>query len=352
MLLELDHIEFFVGNAFQSAMFYKGFFDFDIIALRRTSSSVSYAIKQGEIVLVFTSSTDKESKITKHVSSHGDSIKAIVFKVSDSKKVWNQLIKNGASPAFSPKTNSDTEGFVTTSGIEVYGEVIHVLLDRNDYKGTFLPNYKTISKKPTGTLPSLFSSIDHFTAIVEEGKLDFWIEYYEKVFGFSLCFSTHSFAEGTGMKAKVVKSKTSFLFPITEPYNTPNSISQFQKFLIANKGPGIQHISFTTEDIIQTMRELQKRGIDILEIPSSYYQNYPQDLEVFGIDLDNLKELNILVEKDKDGILFQAFTIPLLDRPTFFIEIIQRKGANLFGKGNVDELFKALTSEQKNKNLT
>jgi len=343
MLLELDHIEFFVGNAYQSAMFYKAFFNFDIVAKKKTSLLVSYVVMQEKIKIVFTSSLVSESKIANHVKSHGDSVKAITFKVSDSKKIWERLIMNGANSAFEPKVDSDNSGSITMSGIKVYGEVIHILLDRDNYEGVFLPGYDLLSNELTSKSVNLFSTIDHYTAVVEEGNLNTWVDYYKKVFGFSMCFSTESFTKGNGMKAKVVKGEAPFLFPITEPFNSPNNISQFQKFLNYNNGPGVQHLSFTSKDIIRTIRELRKRGIETLKVPKDYYLNIPNKTEILGINLDDLKDLNILVEKDDNGFLFQAFTIPLLDRPTFFIEIIQRKGANLFGKGNVNELFKALT---------
>lgn len=347
-----DHVEFFVGNAKQSAHFYESVYGFEIIAYAGPETGLkdkaSYVLQQGKIRFVLTTSLYSTSEISDHVRKHGDGVKVLALWVDDATAAFNETVKRGAVPVSEPQYLSDKDGHAIISSIKTYGDTIHTFVERKNYTGVFLPNYipfKTRTFKETVGL----QYIDHCVGNVPLGEMNQWVKFYEDVMGFKLLMTFDDkdiSTEYTSLMSKVVSNGNGFIkFPINEPAAGLKK-SQVDEYLDFYNGAGVQHVAIATNDIIKTVTKLKARGVDFLEVPSSYYDNLMARVGKIDEAIEQLKALNILVDRDEEGYLLQIFTKPVEDRPTLFFEIIQRKGAVSFGKGNFKALFEAIEREQ------
>ncbi|MEZ4815863.1 MAG: 4-hydroxyphenylpyruvate dioxygenase [Bdellovibrionota bacterium] len=353
-LLGTDHIEFYVGNAKQAAYFYQHAFGFQPIAYAGPETGVrekaSYVLQQGKIRLVFTTSLVADSEISKHVEKHGDGVKSLCLTVDDAMKAYRETVKlRGAKSLGEPVLLSDEAGEVLVATIQTYGDTVHKFVERKKYKGAFLPGYQAWSGSGAQVEDVGLQYVDHCVGNVELGKMDEWVEFYQKVMGFDLLvtFDDEDIStEYTSLMSKVVSNGNGFVkFPINEPAAGKKK-SQIDEFLDFYKGPGVQHIAMATDDIVHTVSELRRRGIEFLVVPEAYYADLTSRVGEIKEDVEELKKLNILVDRDEEGYLLQIFTRPVEDRPTLFFEIIQRRGAKSFGKGNFKALFEAIEREQ------
>ena len=347
-----DYLEFYVGNAKQSAYYYQSAWGYELVAYAGLETGLkdraSYVLQQGKIRLVLTTSLDPDSEITKHVAKHGDGVKVLALWVDDAEKSFNETVKRGAKPFSPPQTFKDEFGEVKTAGIHTYGETIHTFVERKNYKGVFLPGYKA-AKSLIPTSPVGLKAVDHCVGNVELGQMNQWVKFYEDVMGFKLLITFDDkdiSTEYTALMSKVVSNGNGYVkFPINEPAKGKKK-SQIDEYLDFYKSGGVQHIALLTEDIISTVSELRKRGVDFLYVPETYYDDLFARVGKIDEDIEQIKKLNILVDRDEEGYLLQLFTKPVEDRPTVFFEIIQRKGAKSFGKGNFKALFEAIEREQ------
>jgi 4-hydroxyphenylpyruvate dioxygenase len=351
-LLGTDHIEFWVGNAKQASYFYQHAFGFELIAYAGPETGqrdrASYVLKQGKIRLVFTTSLIPDSEISQHVLKHSDGVKVLALAVEDSEKAFYETMSRGAKAHTQPKTLKDEFGEIKVSSIHTYGETIHTFVERKNYKGLFMPGYiaaKSLLKSESVGL----EVIDHCVGNVELGKMNEWVKFYEDVMGFKMIitFDDNDIStEYSALMSKVVSNGNGYVkFPINEPAEGKKK-SQIDEYLEFYRGAGVQHIAVITQDVIKTVSELQRRGIEFLRVPTNYYDELTSRVGKIDEDLDTLKKLGILVDRDDEGYLLQIFTKPVEDRPTVFFEIIQRKGAKSFGKGNFKALFEAIEREQ------
>jgi len=347
-----DHIEFYVGNAKQSAMYYQAAFGFELVAYRGPETghneAVSYVLKQEKIRLVLTSSLNTENAIAEHVRQHGDGVKVLALWVEDAKNAFQQAIARGAEVAFEPHEIKDDNGSATLAAIKTYGETIHTLVERNGYDGPFLPGFEArSSERPVQ--PIGLKHIDHCVGNVELGAMNKWVKFYQDVLGFKLLITFDDkdiSTKYTALMSKVVANGNEYIkFPINEPAKGLKK-SQIEEYLDFYRGAGVQHIAIATDDIIETVGRLRDNGVDFLYVPEAYYDDVLDRVGDIEEDLDDLKKQNILIDRDDDGYLLQIFTKPVQDRPTVFYEIIQRKGARSFGKGNFKALFEAIEREQ------
>ncbi|WP_378186200.1 4-hydroxyphenylpyruvate dioxygenase [Aquimarina sp. W85] len=351
-LLGTDYVELYVGNAKQAAYYYQTAWGFEPIAYAGLETGlkdrVSYVLQQDKIRLVLTSPLQPDGVINQHINAHGDGVKVVALWVDDATKSYEETIKRGAKSYFKPKTESDKNGKVVTSGIHTYGETVHVFVERKDYNGIFLPGYvswkKTYATKPTG-----LKYIDHMVGNVGWNEMNKWCEFYAKVMGFAQLVSFDDkdiSTEYTALMSKVMSNGNGRIkFPINEPAEGRKK-SQIEEYIDFYNGAGVQHMALATDNIIETVTALKARGVDFLTIPSSYYDTVLDRVGEIDEDLEPLKNLGILIDRDDEGYLLQIFTKPVLDRPTMFFEIIQRKGAQSFGKGNFKALFEAIEREQ------
>ena len=347
-----DYIEFYVGNAKQAAYFYESVFGFEIIAYAGPETGVrdraSYVLKQGKIRLVLTASLQANSPISKHVQKHGDGVKLLALWVDDATKSFYETVERGAKPVSEPEILRDANGSVVIASIETYGDTIHTFVERKDYKGIFLPGYEA-RKSRTSKGDVGLQYIDHCVGNVPLGEMNLWVKFYEDVMGFKLLITFDDediSTEYSALMSKVVSNGNGFVkFPINEPAKGKKK-SQIEEYLDFYNGAGVQHIAVATNDIIHTVRELRNRGVEFLEVPDTYYDDLLDRVGQIDEDLQPLRDLNILVDRDEEGYLLQIFTKPVEDRPTLFFEIIQRKGATSFGKGNFKALFEAIEREQ------
>ncbi len=347
-----DYVELYVGNAKQSALFYQYAFGFELIAYAGPETGMkdraSYVLKQEKIRLVLTSPLTANHPINDHIRQHGDGVKVLALWVDDVEKSWKETTSRGAVSVEAPKTLQDENGEVRVASIQTYGDTIHTFVERKNYQGVFLPGYK--ARKSTYSSQSIgLKHIDHCVGNVELGQMNRWVNFYEEVMGFKLLLTFDDkdiSTEYSALMSKVVSNGNGYIkFPINEPAEGKKK-SQIEEYLDFYGGPGVQHIAIATYDIIHTVGELRKRGVEFLEVPSSYYDDLLDRVGKIDEDLQPLKELNILVDRDEEGYLLQIFTKPVQDRPTLFFEIIQRKGATSFGKGNFKALFEAIEREQ------
>jgi 4-hydroxyphenylpyruvate dioxygenase len=347
-----DHIEFYVGNARQTALFYQHCFGFEWVAYAGPETGVrdraSYVLRQNKIQFVLTTSLQPDSEISEHVKKHGDGVKVLALWVDDATKSFQETTIRGAVPSQEPEIRKDEFGEVVISSIKTYGETIHTFVERKNYKGPFLPGYKTAksSFKPS---PIGLKYIDHCVGNVELGKMNNWVEFYENVMGFKLLITfddSDISTEYSALMSKVVSNGNGYIkFPINEPAEGKKK-SQIEEYLDFYKGPGVQHIAIATDDIIHTVSELRKRGIEFLYVPDTYYQDVRQRVGEINEDWSELQKQNILIDRDEEGYLLQIFSKPIQDRPTVFFEIIERNGAKSFGKGNFKALFESIEREQ------
>ena len=350
-----DHLEFFVGNAKQSAYYYQVAWGYKLVAYAGPETGVrdraSYVLQQDKIRLVLTTSLDPNSDITRHHAQHGDGVKFLSLWVDDATASFNETVKRGAKPFMEPTTFEDEHGKVVISGIYTYGETVHKFVERKSYHGPFLPGY-AVPANAMEVTPVGLKYVDHCVGNVELGKMNDWVEFYENVMGFKLLLTFDDkdiSTEYSALMSKVVSNGNGYIkFPINEPADGKKK-SQIEEYLDFYKGAGVQHIAVETYDIIHTVGELRKRGVDFLYVPETYYDDVLDRVGEIDEDLDALKKLNVLIDRDESGYLLQIFTKPVEDRPTLFFEIIQRKGAKSFGKGNFKALFESIEREQANR---
>lgn len=347
-----DHLEFYVGNAKQSAMYYQAAFGFELVAYCGPETGVrdraSYVMQQNKIRLVLTSSLQPDSEIARHVALHGDGVKVLALWVDDAEGAYYTALKRGAESAFAPKTLRDENGEVVLAAVKTYGDTIHTLVERRNYKGVFLPGYEPRkSAYPASSVGLQY--VDHCVGNVELGAMNKWVKFYQDVMGFKLLITFDDkdiSTEYTALMSKVVSNGNGYIkFPINEPAKGLKK-SQIDEYLEFYRGAGVQHIAVATDNIIDTITRLRNNGVDFLYVPENYYDDVLQRVGKIDENIEDLKRLNILVDRDEDGYLLQIFTKPVQDRPTVFFEIIQRKGAKSFGKGNFKALFEAIEREQ------
>ncbi len=347
-----DHLEFYVGNAKQSAYYYQSAWGYNLVGYTGLETGVrdraSYVLQQDKVRIVLTSSFDPDSEISMHVKKHGDGVKVLALMVDDATKSFNETVKRGAKPAMEPTILKDEFGEVVVSAIHTYGETIHKFVERRNYTGAFMPGFiakeSIIEIKPIG-----LKYIDHCVGNVELGKMNDWVKFYEDVMGFKLLITFDDkdiSTEYTALMSKVVSTGNGYVkFPINEPAAGKKK-SQIDEYLDFYKGAGVQHIAIATDNIIETVSELRKRGVEFLHVPGAYYEDVLDRVGKIDEDLQELKKMNILIDRDEEGYLLQIFTKPVEDRPTVFYEIIERHGAKSFGKGNFKALFEAIEREQ------
>lgn len=351
-LLGTDYVEFYVGNAKQSAHFYKTAFGFQSLAYAGPETGVkdraSYVIRQNKLTFVLTTPLKPEGPISEHIIKHGDGIKCLSLTVNDAKEAWKQTTQRGAKSFMEPVALKDDDGEVVMSGIHTYGDTVHLFIERKNYNGPFMPGFKkfesSYESEPTGLM-----YVDHCVGNVGWNQMNRWVKFYEEVMGFKniLTFDDKDIStEYSALMSKVMSNGNGYVkFPINEPAEGKKK-SQVEEYLEFYNGEGVQHVAIATSNIIETVGELQKRGIEFLRVPGNYYDTLLDRVGKIDEDLKALREFGILVDRDNEGYLLQIFTKPLQDRPTLFFEIIQRKGAKSFGKGNFKALFEAIEREQ------
>ena len=347
-----DYVEFYVGNAKQAAHFYKTAFGFQSLAYAGPETGimdrVSYVIRQNKITFVLTTPLKTNNAIADHIYKHGDGVKVLALMVNDASDAWKQTTQRGAKTFMEPVVLNDANGELVMSGIHTYGDTVHLFIERNNYSGVFMPGYKKwesdYNPSETGLL-----YVDHCVGNVGWNQMNPWVKFYEDVMGFKniLSFDDKDIStEYSALMSKVMSNGNGYVkFPINEPAEGKKK-SQVEEFLDFYNGEGVQHVAIATHDIVHSVTELQNRGIDFLKVPETYYDTVLDRVGKIEEDLEPLKKLGILIDRDEEGYLLQIFSKPLEDRPTLFFEIIQRKGAKSFGKGNFKALFEALEREQ------
>ncbi|OGX85819.1 4-hydroxyphenylpyruvate dioxygenase [Hymenobacter glacialis] len=348
-----DFVEFYVGNAKQSAYYYQAAFGYELVAYAGPETGLrdraSYVLQQGKIRIVLTTSLLPDSEISEHVRQHGDGVKVMALLVDDARQSYEETTKRGARSAFEPYTIEDEHGSVTMAGIYTYGESIHTFVERNNYTGPFMPGFVAKTSLVPQGAPVGLLHIDHCVGNVGWGEMNTWITFYEDVMGFKLLITFDDddiSTEYSALMSKVVSNGNGFVkFPINEPAEGKKK-SQIEEYLDYYHSPGVQHIAIATNDIRSTVTELRRRGVEFLSVPGAYYDDLLERIGAIDEDLQSLKDLNLLVDRDEEGYLLQIFTKPVEDRPTVFYEIIQRKGAKSFGKGNFKALFESIEREQ------
>jgi 4-hydroxyphenylpyruvate dioxygenase len=355
-LRRIDHLRFFVGNARQSAYFYRNAFGFDVVGYAGLETGVrheaGYVLRQGEITFVLASPLTADHPDNSRLIAHGDGVQEIAIEVDDVAAAYALATERGATGVVSPTANEDAHGVYEYATIRAYGDTTHSFINRDRYHGVFIPGYEPLDRgrysdrtfRPVG-----LKAVDHIVANVEQGKMQQWVKFYEQVLGFSLLvhFDDKDIStEYTALMSKVVQDGQGRIkFPINEPAQGRRK-SQIDEFLKFYGGPGVQHIAMATDDIIASVRAMRANDVSFLKVPRAYYELLPNRVGPIDEDLHELAELGILVDRDEEGYLLQIFTKPVEDRPTLFFEIIQRHGARSFGKGNFKALFEAIEHEQ------
>jgi 4-hydroxyphenylpyruvate dioxygenase len=347
-----DYVEFYVGNAKQAAHFYKTAFGFQSLAYAGPETGVkdraSYAIRQNKLTFVLTTPLRAGNPVADHIYKHGDGVKMLALRVNDATKAWEETTKRGGKSYMEPTRLKDAQGEVVMSGIHTYGETVHLFIERKNYTGAFMPGYvewKTVyNPEATG-----LQYVDHCVGNVGWNQMNKWVQFYEEVMGFRniLSFDDNDIStEYSALMSKVMSNGNGFVkFPINEPAEGRKK-SQVEEYLEFYDGEGCQHVALATNNIVETVTALRDRGVEFLKVPSTYYDDLLDRVGHIDEDLTPLRELGILVDRDDEGYLLQIFTKPVEDRPTLFFEIIQRKGAKSFGKGNFKALFEAIEREQ------
>jgi 4-hydroxyphenylpyruvate dioxygenase len=354
-LRRIDHVRFFVGNARQSAYFYRNAFGFDVVAYKGLETGdrceAGYVLRQGNITFVLTSSLRADHPENPRLMRHGDGVQDVALEVDDVTLAYQLAIEHGAVGVQPPTTHTDAHGIVETATIRTYGDTTHTFINRDHYTGVFMPGYAPLeahryrAERPDCGLVA----IDHIVGNVEEGAMDEWVGYYEKVLGFSqlVHFDDKDIStEYTALMSKVVQGGAGRIkFPLNEPAEGRKK-SQIEEYLEFYGGPGVQHIAMGTKDILATVKQLRENDVTFLRVPDTYYELLPERVGEIEEDLATIRELGILVDRDDEGYLLQIFTAPVEDRPTVFFEIIERNGSRSFGKGNFKALFEAIEREQ------
>jgi len=349
----IDHMEFYVGNAKQAAYFYRRAFGMALIAYcgpeTGTRDRVSYVVEQNHIRFVLTTPLHPESVMAGQILRHGDGVKSIALTVEDASAAYRETTRRGGLSVAPPTIIRDDSGEVRLASIATYGHTIHTFVERANYRGAFLPGFIEVPGPDRLAEPTGLLHIDHTVGNVGLGEMNKWVEFYERVMGFSLyqTFDDHDIStEYSSLMSKVVSNGTGWIkFPINEPAQGRRK-SQIDEYLEAHRGPGVQHIALATDDIVFAVSQLAQRGVEFLKVPPAYYDDLPRRVGPIQEPLTRLADLGILVDRDEDGYLLQIFTQPVQDRPTLFFEIIQRKGCRGFGKGNFKALFESIEREQ------
>jgi 4-hydroxyphenylpyruvate dioxygenase len=347
-----DYVEFYVGNAKQAAHYYQTAFGFQPLAYAGLETGLkdrsSYVLQQGKIRFILTTSLLPDTFISEHVKEHGDGVRVVALWVDDARKSFEETTKRGAKPFMQPTVQKDENGEVVFSGIHIYGETVHIFVERKNYKGVFLPGYVKWEPEYQPSDVGL-KYVDHMVGNVDWGQMNIWTEFYSKVMGFNQLISFDDkdiSTEYTALMSKVMSSGNGFIkFPINEPAKGRKK-SQIEEYIDYYRGSGVQHVAMATDNIMKTVSELRKRGVEFLTVPDSYYETVSERVGLIEEDLKVLKSLGVLIDRDEEGYLLQLFTKPVEDRPTVFYEIIQRKGAKSFGKGNFKALFESIEREQ------
>ena len=351
-LLGTDFVELYVGNAKQAAYYYQHAWGFQPVAYSGLETgrkdSVSYVLQQDKIRIVLTSPLEPGGLINEHINKHGDGVKVVALWVDDARKSYEETTKRGAKSYKEPFELEDENGTVVMSGIHTYGETVHMFVERKNYSGPFMPGYRAY--KPNFKVePTGLKFIDHMVGNVGWNEMNKWCEFYAKVMGFAqlVYFDDKDIStDYTSLMSKVmINGNGRIIFPINEPAEGKKK-SQIEEYIDFYNGAGVQHIALATDNIIDTVTKLRDRGVEFLYVPESYYDTVLDRVGEIDEDLAPLKELGVLIDRDDEGYLLQIFTKPVLDRPTMFFEIIQRKGAQSFGKGNFKALFEAIEREQ------
>ena len=348
-----DYVEFYVGNAKQAAHFYRTAFGFQPLAYAGPETGVrdraSYAVRQHKLTFVFTTPLSGLGPIAEHVALHGDGVRTIALRVDDAHSAWTETTHRGGRSYMQPTRLHDAHGEVVLSGIHTYGDTVHLFVERGAYSGAFLPGYAAwdtpyFKSRSTGLL-----YVDHCVGNVGWNQMNVWVKFYEDVMGFRniLTFDDEDIStEYSALMSKVMSNGNGYVkFPINEPAEGIKK-SQVEEYLEFYRGEGVQHVALATADIVATVSDLRSRGVEFLKVPPSYYEDLLSRVGTIDESIEPLRELGILVERDEEGYLLQIFSKPVEDRPTLFFEIIQRKGAKSFGKGNFKALFEAIEREQ------
>ena len=349
-LRRIDHVEFYVGNAKQSAYYYRQAFGFSQFAYAGLEtgqrSHTSYALRQGSVNFLLTTPLEGNHPAHELLRRHGDGVRDIAFEVDDADEAFALAVARGARPAFEPITLADDHGVVRRAAIHTYGDTIHSFISRRDYHGPFLPGFQNgdVPGRDTG-----IKRIDHIVGNVELGRMNEWAEFYDKVLGFRryITFDDKDISTEYSALMSIVMSDDShaIMFPINEPAPGRRK-SQIQEYIEAYQGPGAQHIALATSDAVSTIRRMHAQGVEFLTVPDEYYRTLADRVGEIDEPMESIRDLGILVDRDDDGYLLQIFTKPVEDRPTLFFEIIQRKGCRGFGKGNFKALFESIETEQ------
>ncbi len=351
-LLGTDHLEFYVGNAKQSAYYYQSAWGYKLIAYSGPETGqrdrASYVLEQGKIRLVLTTALTPDHEIGRHQQLHGDGVKVLALWVDDAARSLAETTARGAEMVMEPTRFEDEHGHVMISAIQTYGDTIHKFIERKNYNGPFLPGFQ--ARQSLFPVKSVgLKHVDHCVGNVELGKMNEWVEFYRKVMGFELLLTFDDkdiSTEYSALMSKVVSNGNGYVkFPINEPAQGKKK-SQIEEYLDFYRGAGVQHIAVATDNIIETVAELRSRGVEFLHVPDTYYEDVLDRVGEIKEDLSELRKLNILIDRDEEGYLLQLFTKPVEDRPTLFYEIIQRCGAKSFGKGNFKALFESIEREQ------
>lgn len=348
----VDYIEIYTSNAKQSAYYLKSAFGFQSYAYSGLETGKtdfeSFVVAQGKIRIILSTPLNSGSVMGQHIDKHGDGVKVMAMWVDDATIAFNDAVKRGAKPYMKPTVESDEHGQVVRSGIHTYGEVVHIFVERKDYNGLFLPGFRAWNTAYNPANLGL-KYVDHMVGNVELGQMNEWVDFYKEVMGFKQIMSFDDkdiSTEYTALMSKVMSNGNGRIkFPINEPAAGLKK-SQVEEYLDFYEGSGVQHVAVATDDIIKTVSQMRERGVEFLEVPSTYYDELKDRVGAIDEDIETLRQLNILVDRDDEGYLLQIFTKTINPRPTMFFEIIQRKGATSFGKGNFKALFEAIEREQ------
>jgi len=348
-----DYVEFYVGNARQSAHYYRSAFGMKLVAYRGpetgTRDRASYLLQQDKIRFVLTTPLQPEGPMAEHIRKHGDGVREIALWVDDAEAAYRETLKRGAKSILEPTVLQDEHGEVRISAIAAYGDTVHGFVERKKYNGIFLPGFTAVETEDTVSRPVGLKYIDHMVGNVGWNQMDTWVNFYRDVMGFQLYqhFDDNDIStEYSALMSKVMSNGNGRVkFPINEPAVGKRK-SQIEEYLEFYHGPGVQHIAMATDDIIATVSKMRSQGVDFLRVPTTYYETLSQRAGKIDEPVDKLAELGILVDRDDEGYMLQIFTKPVSDRPTLFFEVIQRKGSRSFGKGNFKALFEAIEREQ------
>lgn len=348
-----DYVEFYVGNAKQAAHYYMSAFGFQALAYAGPETGVkdkcSYVVRQHKLTFMLTTPIRANNEIADHIYKHGDGVKVLALMVDDATDAWEQTTKRGGRSFKKPERLQDDHGEVVLSGIHTYGETVHLFVERKNYKGTFMPGFRPWSNPHFAPADTGLMYVDHCVGNVGWNQMNPWVKFYEEVMGFRniLSFDDEDIStEYSALMSKVMSNGNGYVkFPINEPAEGKKK-SQVEEYLEFYDGEGVQHVALATQDIVTTVKDLMSRGVEFLKVPGTYYDDLLDRVGHIDEDLEPLKELGILVDRDNEGYLLQLFSKPVQDRPTLFFEIIQRKGAKSFGKGNFKALFEAIEREQ------